>query len=564
MIKIRQWFQNQRLYKKLMYMILVAWFMILGVCMGMWYFAYHSFNELLCDKTEQIYISLTDKVENVIDELNELTLSMIGDRSLQEKLIALNNSVLNSEKWRDNKRAAQEQILNYVANNKFNEFSIYIKDQSIYGELSQIEDLEEFHQMAQEAKGEMNITVKENKIFLIRQIRQLQKYTDLATIIGEIDIGHVLNDSKKMFQKSGIYLNMSVFIENTCVYYDDESIKLLQGDGWEIVDDNFIVQCTNKRGWKYLFYTSYKEVLGSVRTVFTALLASSVVFILLILVICNYLLKKLCCQLDRVVIKFDNYSKGILPTREEAQEYQDRRDEIGYLNSQFIEMVYKHKALEEENLARILLHKEAQYKQLQQQIRPHFIFNTLSQITWMAYQRNENELAELSNALSKLIRGSIAFDEKAITVREELMLVEAYMYIQQIRYGNRIEFHINVPAELENVLIPQMTIQPIVENAVTYALEDMLEVCLIKVSGMLKDNTAIFVVEDNGEGIDEDILEKLQNKKVKPKGNGIGLLNVQQRIQILFTEEYGLSFHRVGEHTQVWITVPYNGNIQDS
>jgi len=71
-------------------------------------------------------------------------------------------------------------------------------------------------------------------------------------------------------------------------------------------------------------------------------------------------------------------------------------------------------------------------------------------------------------------------------------------------------------------------------------------------------------VEDNGEGIDEDILEKLQNKKVKPKGNGIGLLNVQQRIQILFTEEYGLSFHRVGEHTQVWITVPYNGNIQDS
>ena len=102
-----------------------------------------------------------------------------------------------------------------------------------------------------------------------------------------------------------------------------------------------------------------------------------------------------------------------------------------------------------------------------------------------------------------------------------------------------------------------MTLQPIIENAVNYGLEDDLDICIIRVRGSVEEDRAILVVEDNGPGVEQDIIEKLVSGERQPNGNGIGLLNVQKRIELAFSEEYGLSFHRIKGHTQVWITIPY-------
>ena len=106
------------------------------------------------------------------------------------------------------------------------------------------------------------------------------------------------------------------------------------------------------------------------------------------------------------------------------------------------------------------------------------------------------------------------------------------------------------------IALPRMTVQPIVENAVHYAAEEMLDTCRIRVFARREGKDVVIVVEDNGSGIDEDILNRLENGAAQSRGTGIGLRNIDQRIRIAFSERYGLEFHRVDDRTQVWIRVP--------
>jgi two-component system sensor histidine kinase YesM len=114
-----------------------------------------------------------------------------------------------------------------------------------------------------------------------------------------------------------------------------------------------------------------------------------------------------------------------------------------------------------------------------------------------------------------------------------------------------------IPEELLDVRIPQLTIQPLVENSIKYALEAMLETCNIRLFGRVEGDTAVLVVEDNGPGIDPLILEKLKAGTVEAKGHGIGLQNIHKRVQLRFSEAYGLQIRRENGKTQIQVRVPY-------
>jgi len=568
MKRIRQWVRNQKLHKKIVYIVAGTCLLVMLVCFGMQQFVYKAYNELMYEKTAQVFMSYSRQVEMVIKELNVLSLSIIGDSGIQENLMTVRDTPAMSEKWRNSVAEINGQLMMYFLNDDIViDYGIYARDILLHtgGKLQQ-ENVEVLVEKAQDAGGSMLIVLSVDKVYMVRQIRQIKNYefTDLGTLIAELDIQKILKDNSRVYEKAGVEADLSVFVEDTCIYADDASITPLEKDGWEIVEDNFVVQCTAAGEWKFVFYTPYGEILNFIRIVIFRTVALSAVIVVGILMVCQYVLMRIFRQLEKLVIKFNAYSEGILPAEEDMLEYRERKDEIGYLNRQFEEMVYKHKALEEEKIQRIQVQKEAEYKHLQQQIRPHFIFNTLSQIMWMAYQHGDKEIAELTDALSKLIRGSMTFNEKTVTARQELKLVENYMHIQMVRYEKRISFRMEVPEEMLDVLIPQMTIQPVVENAITYAVEESLDLCVITVSGRVEVDKAIFVVEDNGPGIDPDILQRLTSGEKKAKGNGIGLLNVQKRIQLAYSEQYGLSFHRIEGHTQVWITVPFTGGAVTS
>ena len=567
MNRIRQWIRNQKLYKKIMYVTVSACVLVLLVCFGTEQMVHKAYNDMMYEKTTQIFTSYSNQVEMQLKELNVLTLTIIGDNAIQENLITVRDTPVMTEPWRKSIDVIREQFMVHFFNTDIiRNYELFAAGRFCFNVGNYQEEwTRPLLKQAREARGSMVIVLEDGKVYLVRQIRQIVdfEFTELGVIFAELDMHKIIKESNRNYQKVGVKMNLSVYADDNCVYADDAEMQPLEADGWMIRDDDFVVQCTTNRGWKFVFQTPYGEILHSIRTMILRTMLLSIVIVTGILVICRYTLSRIFRHLDKLVLKFDDYSTGKLPSEADMEEYLDRKDEIGHINRRFMEMAYKHKALEEENFQRMLLQKEAEYQHLQQQIRPHFIFNTLSQIMWMAYHHGDEEIAELTDALSKLIRGSMTFNEKTITARQELELVEKYMHIQKVRYENRMRFRLEVPETMMHVLIPQMTIQPIVENAIAYAVEEMLDLCEVTVSGRIEGDKAVFVVEDNGPGIDPDILHKLVNGETKARGNGIGLLNVQQRIQLAFgessmeTDKYGLSFHRIREKTQVWITVPF-------
>lgn len=522
----------------------------------------NAYNEIVSEKNAQSLVAYAEQMENSLEKLNIITLSMIGDSIIQKNLAAYEMAEPLSIDWTDIRRNVSGQLRNYTYNSSdFLSIGIYTSDLQIIGSKSPVlsrEDIRMLFDKGMEKKGVMDIMVLNNRVFLIRQIRQLSSLENLGVIIGELDISGMLRENSQEYQKSGFNLMVSVFVDDNCVYSDDGSVLPISSDGWLIENDYLITQYTARSGWVYLLYTPYGQISKTIRdTNITAILLIAVLTVCIIL-LCRYFLKRTLRRLDKLVLQFDAYGKGILPTEEDAADFVGQKNEIDYLYRQFYHMAYERKRLEDENYNRMLLNKEAQYKQLQVQIQPHFIFNTLSLICWMAYQHNDNEIAELTNALSQLLRGSMHFSENLIPVEREMKLLENYIYIQKIRYGKRIDFRMDIPEFMYQVKIPQMTLQPLVENAITHALEEMVEACSIHVYGETKDGTAIFYVEDNGNGIDEDILEKLASGEIQAKGNGVGLLNVHRRIQLAFSEKYGLSFRRKDDKTQVIVTVPFD------
>ena len=557
------WINNLKLSMK-------VYFVIILVCLILFvgnYLALQSvcqaYDEQMYLKTAQICSSYVTCIETSIENLNTVTLSMIGDNGVQNKLQLLREEKKGNSVWLGARNELVQQINSYLYNiDEFYDFGICVSEDVVIGNITGLtaEERAELAGIAAESKGSSKIVLYNEKMYFVRQIREIRNFSfaDLGTMIGRIDLQKIMEKCSNDYTSTGLDLSLSVYMDDICVYPKTGNAEMLGEDGWRIVQEQFIVQKTSKNGWKFLVHTPYEEIFSSTRAARTRNVTLTIGLVVTALLFSYFLLKRITRQLEELIFKFDAYGKGILPTPTEMAIYADRQDEIGVLNRHFDRMAYEHKKMDEENYNRMLLQKEAQYRQLQQQIQPHFIFNTLSLITWLAYEHKDNEIAELTNAFSRLVRESMTFVNDTITMKKEMAFVSDYMFIQQARFGKRLQFEVELPKEMDEVKVPQMTIQPLVENAVKYALEEMLEPCLIKVWGEIHEKEALIVVEDNGPGIDIDIMRKLINGEVKASGNGIGLQNIQQRIQIMFSEDYGLEFRREEDRTRICVRIPYS------
>ncbi len=234
-------------------------------------------------------------------------------------------------------------------------------------------------------------------------------------------------------------------------------------------------------------------------------------------------------------------------------------DELGRLIEDFNEMAYHTKKLIKEKYEEELQRKEAQYRFLQAQIDPHFIFNTLQIISSMAVVYKTPEIEVMSNSLAELIRYSISGDEKTIQLKEELKNVKSYLDIQKIRFKNRFTYQIEVEKGLENLPIIKLVLQPIVENSINYGLKNRKENGRIEIRSCRHGNAFYLEIKDNGQGMAKDELEKLMKHINEPlrrvedgkiekepenvfekKRNHVGLRNINLRLKMYYGETYGL------------------------
>ncbi len=212
-----------------------------------------------------------------------------------------------------------------------------------------------------------------------------------------------------------------------------------------------------------------------------------------------------------------------------------------------------------------LSQKEAELNSLQNQINPHFLYNTLESIRGAALYHGIHEIAAMSKSLSLLFRYSIS-EKVLVSVKDEFQHLENYISIQNFRFEDKFELQYNIPPELMNYKILKLTLQPLIENSIKHGLEMKLGKGTIKLEILSLESNIKILISDDGLGIPPKKLEELNRALASEKsmdigedvrtGTGIGVMNVNSRIKLYFGEQYGLRFKETLAGTTVEITLP--------
>jgi len=238
-------------------------------------------------------------------------------------------------------------------------------------------------------------------------------------------------------------------------------------------------------------------------------------------------------------------------------------DEIGELGQQINEMLNRISRLMDDNIKREILVKDSEIRALQNQINAHFIYNVLESIKMMAEVDEKYDISDAVTALGKLLRYSMKWVSKNVTVSEEIDYIKNYLALINLRFDYEIYLSLNLPEPIYEQAIPKMSLQPIIENAICHGIEELAEDTSIYMKGTLFERYCIIEITDSGRGMTNEEVEQLQKKidgeieTTGSSGNGIGLKNVQDRIKISFGEDYGLSIASKKDcYTKVIVKIP--------
>lgn len=237
-----------------------------------------------------------------------------------------------------------------------------------------------------------------------------------------------------------------------------------------------------------------------------------------------------------------------------------KEDEIGELGRNFNVMLDQVEELKEkENQANLQL-AQAQYKALQAQINPHFLYNTLDTMSSIAEVKDCPEVSMLSQSLSNIFRYSLNMKDPFSTVGKEIVHLKNYCYVMDVRMQDHVKYYYDIDQESLRAQVPRISIQPLVENALNHGLRNKRGEKQVRIEVKVKEGLLEICVADNGVGMDaEKMNESLRQSNLDyvERGNSIGVHNINARLKILYGEEYGLHIEStIGKGTQVWMVIP--------
>lgn len=384
--------------------------------------------------------------------------------------------------------------------------------------------------------------LREAKDFSFRHIGTLIINVNPYTLIGQTSIFHSAYDSPSFLLLEN---GQAIYSSDALPQKDIEELTSSLGEDYTITEVNdqafFAVRgYIRDYGWDYIAMVSYESVSRTVSFTSGVCIAAIILSVCTVLLLSSRILTALTRHFDWLVMKMHLVGEGTYHFSENPCNYSERKDEIGQLHTNFDSMAHKIETLITENYTNELLKKEAQLKSLESQMDPHFLYNTLDSIHWRANAVGADDISQITTSLGNLLRISLSKSNDPFTLRQEIALVDNYMVIQKLRYSRRLIYQLHIPEKYMDLQLPRFTIQPLLENAIRYGLDNTSEVCTISVSAHTGDEMLIIEVKNSGSSFEENLLEKLIQQEVLPHGFGIGLLNIHKRIKIAYGEKYGL------------------------
>ena len=278
--------------------------------------------------------------------------------------------------------------------------------------------------------------------------------------------------------------------------------------------------------------------------------------LLLVIILSYYIPRSITMPITRISRVTNQVAKGNLSVRAAAESGAEARMLSDSLNA----MIDKINELLDQVTTEQIRLRKAEFELLQAQINPHFLYNTLDTIVWLAEAGDQKRVVSMVGNLSDFFRTSLNQGKDIISIREELAHIRSYLEIQQVRYQDILRYEITVPEDLYEYKIPKITIQPLVENALYHGIKNKRGQGTITVTGKSKENGFVLYVRDNGIGMTQERLNEVRAgiQKLSYTGKEIyGLYNVNERIRLNFGETYGISIESTyGEGTCVSISLP--------
>ena len=507
---------------------------------------------------------------------------VIAQKEVQESLDAVNSNddVLTLSK---NYSLLNEVVSTYQQTYKQNNLSCIalvnprFTNCSNFPVMSRIppEFLREILQKAAQASGSAVWISDSSNHYLIlsRQIRKTENLSlkPLGYLLLFINLDDLVGDANQAVNtyESGHYL----IYDNEKLIYHSEGIsqdwalllyEKLQRP-YDIINQNrhkyFAVRSRiPSYEWNYINLIPYDDINRSIVAVFQLILVILLAGLLLSLFVAHIMMRYVVRDFELLLHKMEIFSQTELQLPESRIDYSQRSDEIGKLHQSFDAMAERIQHLVNTNYRYQILNRDARLKALESQINPHFLYNTLETVNWRAKALKDDTISNIVQSLAALLRATLSNEKSLVPLNYELNLVNNYITIQKIRFEERLLFRFydsECTENLKNALVLPLTIQPLLENAIRYGMEEMTETCEISVYPYQRGDFLIIEVANQGSSFEENLLENLQNGSKSSHGFGIGLLNINQRIQMLFGDAYGLSFRNEEDKAIAIITLPF-------
>lgn len=402
------------------------------------------------------------------------------------------------------------------------------------------------------------VSQSEKKVFCARNIPTLENNYEVGVLYVQVDYEKLFESFKQMNDSNyGIFImdELGNNIFNFAQFEDPNKSMIItfdefnRGIGKEKIYTTVTSHSVNNN-WTVTLYKPQKLIYKSTNFMITGNVMAIILLIVFSIIITSVLSRVMVSGLEKLRANMEEVEKGNMEIKVKS----NNEDEVGALIRGFEKMIIQIKTLIEDVYESRLIQKDYEMKALQAQINPHFLYNSLSLINWMALEADQEEISKITLSLSMFYRTALNKGKNILKVRDEIKNMRSYLDIQLMMHDYEFDVDVQIDEDILDYNILNLILQPLIENAIDHGIDLKTDGrgC-IKIIGKKQNNEIVLIVSDNGVGMSKEQAESILTNK----SNGYGVKNVNERIKLYYGEQYHLKIEsEIGIGTKVEITIP--------
>lgn len=433
-----------------------------------------------------------------------------------------------------------------------------VKHNTVLGPISDIENTEWYSKVKDDNKIHWFVLQNEKTVFSARSIPELEQKAQVGVLYVKVDYEKLFESFKQMKELDyGIFIvdkNGNNIFQFSQFEKDNESMDMtfeeFKEENKKQKSYNVVQSNSTNENWTISLYKPKNLISKSINNMIVGTIIAILLFITFSLVVTSVLSKVMVNGLEKLRANMEQVENGNMEIMVES----DSKDEVGTLIRGFGKMIIQIKALIEDVYESRIIQKDYEMKALQAQINPHFLYNTLSLINWMALEVDQEEISKITLSLSTFYRTALNKGKNILLVRDEIKNMKSYLDIQLMMHDYEFDVDVQIDEDILDYQILNLLLQPLIENAIDHGIDlKNEERGCIHILGKKENDDIIISVTDNGIGMEQDKVDIILTNQSK----GYGVRNVNERIKFYYGEKYELNIEsQVGVGTKITFRIP--------